>query len=84
MDFISYALKRKGSYEFGDKELIFYDTGSYVAQLADLLKPGHPNFAKYKTNCYELLSYIQSTDSHMKYLRAINHIGKKKKPADLQ
>lgn len=31
IDFVSYALKRKGTYEFGDKELIFYDTGKYIA-----------------------------------------------------
>jgi hypothetical protein len=89
MDFIKYVLRRKMHHEFGNRELIFYNTGRHLANLYDKIRPDSKHQARYQKKCYLLLQYIQFSKGrqsgladHAKYLRNTNHIARGKKIPD--
>jgi hypothetical protein len=47
MDFIKGVLRRKMHHEFGNRELVFYDTGRHIHTLYDKVRSDSPNKAKY-------------------------------------
>lgn len=47
MDFIKYVLRRKMHHEFGNRELLFYDTGRHIASLYKKIRPDSKHRARY-------------------------------------